>query len=105
MIDGVQRQISSTERVKKEYEQKIKNNKCTNSEDEDYNVEFRNNLNKIYQKKVELAIYYINHYKELINSFTDFHKFAIKIYNEALNEEYAFRAKISKIAGTDAYTK
>lgn len=87
LIDSIESQISLTEKKKKEYEQQ-------KISDEPDNV-------KKYAKVVNFFVRYINHYKELLGITTDFYKFAMKIYNEALNEENAYRAKISKFKNNE----
>ena len=87
LIDSIESQISLTEKKKKEYEQQ-------KISDEPDNV-------KKYAKVVNFFVRYINHYKELLGITTDFYKVAMKIYNEALNEENAYRAKISKFKNNE----
>ena len=87
LIDSIESQISLTEKKKKEYEQQ-------KISDEPDNV-------KKYAKVVNFFVRYINHYKELLGITTDFYKFAMKIYNEALDEENAYRAKISKFKNNE----
>lgn len=87
LIDSIESQISLTEKKKKEYEQQ-------KISDEPDNV-------KKYAKVVNFFVRYINHYKELLGITTDFYKFAMKIYDEALNEENAYRDKISKFKNNE----